>query len=131
MDDIVQCPYNPFHMCLKTRLSTHMWKCHNQEYMRDLDLQLQERLHPQEQESWDDDNHSTYVPPVKPWWKKTEKKEEKSGVHPTRFFDLSGHIFFKKLLIAILMKKKNHISHKEHMVMRKLLKKCANFIIYV
>jgi hypothetical protein len=74
MDDIVQCSYNPFHMCLKSRLSRHKWKCHNQEYMRDLDLQLQERLHPQQQEveeSWDDDNHPTYVPPVKPWWKKT------------------------------------------------------------
>jgi hypothetical protein len=91
MDDIVQCPYNPFYMCLKSRLSRHKWKCHNQEYMRDLDLQLQERLHPQEQEqesSWDGDNHPTYVPPVKPWWKKTqeEKKEEKSWDdvnHPT------------------------------------------------
>jgi hypothetical protein len=42
MDDIVQCPYNPFHMCLVTRLPRHMWKCHNKEYMRDLDV-LQER----------------------------------------------------------------------------------------
>jgi hypothetical protein len=66
--------------------------------MRDLDLQLQERLHPQEQESWDDDNHPTYVPPVKPWWKKTEKKEEKSGVHPTRFFLSFGSHFFKKIV---------------------------------
>jgi hypothetical protein len=56
--------------------------------MRDLDRQLHERLHPQEP-SWDDDNHPTYVPPVKPWWKKnTEKKEEEEETwdddnHPT------------------------------------------------
>jgi hypothetical protein len=91
MDDIVQCPYNPSHMCLVGRLPRQMWKCHNKEYIRDLDVQLQERLHPQQQEveeSWDDDNYPTYVPPVKPRWKKTqeEKKEEKSwddDNHPT------------------------------------------------
>jgi hypothetical protein len=78
-------------MCLASRLPRHMWKCHNKEYIRDLDVQLQERLHPQQQEveeSWDDDNYPTYVPPVKPRWKKTqeEKKEEKSwddDNHPT------------------------------------------------
>jgi hypothetical protein len=46
MDDIVQCPYNPFHMCLKSRLSRHKWKCHNQEYMRDLDRQLPRTVAP-------------------------------------------------------------------------------------
>jgi hypothetical protein len=44
-------------------------------------VQLQERLHPQQQEveeSWDDDNYPTYVPPVKPRWKKTQLEEEES-----------------------------------------------------
>jgi hypothetical protein len=68
-----------------------MWKCHKEQYYRDVDVQLQERLHLQQQEveeSWDDDNYPTYGPPVIPWWKKTQegKKEEKSwddDNHPT------------------------------------------------
>jgi hypothetical protein len=80
--DIVQCPYNTFHMSLAGRLPRHMWKCHKNEYTRDLDAQLQQRLHTQQEEmkeSWDNDNnYPTYVPTIKPWWKKTQLEEEES-----------------------------------------------------
>jgi hypothetical protein len=80
--DIVQCPYNTCHMSLAGRLPRHMWKCHKNEYTRDLDAQLQQRLHTQQEEmeeSWDNDNnYPTYVPTIKPWWKKTQLEEEES-----------------------------------------------------
>jgi hypothetical protein len=80
--DIVQCPYNTFHMSLAGRLPRHMWKCHKNEYTRDLDAQLQQRLHTQQEEmkeSWDNDNnYPTYVSTIKPWWKKTQLEEEES-----------------------------------------------------
>jgi hypothetical protein len=78
--DIVQCPYNTCHMSLAGRLPRHMWKCHKNEYTRDLDAQLQQRLHTQQEEmkeSWDNDNnYPTYVPPVTPKWKNFNKQQQ-------------------------------------------------------
>ncbi|KAH0818120.1 hypothetical protein GEV33_004671 [Tenebrio molitor] len=30
-DDIVQCPYDKFHRCLRHRMTKHMWKCHRRD----------------------------------------------------------------------------------------------------
>jgi hypothetical protein len=83
-EQVVQCPYNKFHMCLLGRMNKHMWKCHPMEYTRDLDIKLDKKLaqqhqqrlqqqkpqqdlwHPQKtdvaEESWDNDNYPTCVP---------------------------------------------------------------------
>jgi hypothetical protein len=42
-EQVVQCPYNKFHMCLLGRMNKHMWKCHPMEYTRDLDIKLDKK----------------------------------------------------------------------------------------
>jgi hypothetical protein len=37
-EEIAQCPYNKFQMCLLGRMTKHMWKCHPMEYNRDRDI---------------------------------------------------------------------------------------------
>jgi hypothetical protein len=37
-EQIVQCPYNKFQMCLLSRMAKYMWKCHPTEYNRDGDI---------------------------------------------------------------------------------------------
>jgi hypothetical protein len=37
-EEIVQCPYNKFQMCLLSRMAKYMWKCHPTEYNRDGDI---------------------------------------------------------------------------------------------
>ncbi|KAH0820453.1 hypothetical protein GEV33_002338 [Tenebrio molitor] len=39
---IVKCPYNPFHKCLRHRLSIHMYKAHREQYMKDMDRKWEE-----------------------------------------------------------------------------------------
>ncbi|CAH1381052.1 unnamed protein product [Tenebrio molitor] len=42
-EQVVQCPYNKFHMCLLSRLTKHMWKCHPTQYKRDRDIRLNKK----------------------------------------------------------------------------------------
>jgi hypothetical protein len=94
-EQVAQCPYNKFHMCLLSRLTTHMWKCDLTEYKRDRNIQLnkkctevmrlyQERFQQQQiqqqqqqrphqqaeptEESRDNDAYPTYVPNEKNQW---------------------------------------------------------------
>ncbi|KAH0811193.1 hypothetical protein GEV33_011598 [Tenebrio molitor] len=49
-DDIVQCPYDKFHRCLRHRMTKHMWKCHRREYERDRNIRYFELKHKIEQQ---------------------------------------------------------------------------------
>ncbi|KAH0821257.1 hypothetical protein GEV33_001534 [Tenebrio molitor] len=48
-DDVVQCPYDKFHRCLRHRMTKHMWKCHRREYERDRNIRYFELNHKIEQ----------------------------------------------------------------------------------
>jgi hypothetical protein len=49
-DEIVQCPYDKFHRCLRHRMTKHMWKCHRREYERDRNIRYFELKHKIEQQ---------------------------------------------------------------------------------
>jgi hypothetical protein len=97
-EQVVQCPYNKFHMCLLGRMNKHMWKCHPMEYTRDLDIKLDKKLaqqhqqrlqqqkpqqdlwHPQQtdvaEESWDNDNYPTYVPKKRTYGRQQQQQQQ-------------------------------------------------------
>jgi hypothetical protein len=73
-EQIVQCPYNKFQMCLLGRMTKHMWKCHPTEYNRDRDIRfnkkcaevLQQQQVDLAEGSWNNDTYPIYVPKKKP-----------------------------------------------------------------
>jgi hypothetical protein len=102
-EQVVQCPYNKFHMCLLGRMNKHMWKCHPMQYTRDLDIKLDKKLaqqhqqrlqqqqkpqqdlwHPQQtdvaEESWDNDNYPTYVPKKRTYGRQQQQSQLQSEV---------------------------------------------------
>ncbi|KAJ3616342.1 hypothetical protein MTP99_003910 [Tenebrio molitor] len=106
-EQVVQCPYNKFHMCLLSRLTKHMWRCHPKEYKRDRDIRLnkkyaevmrlyQERFQQQQiqqhqqrplqqddptAESWDNDAYPTYVPKKKTYGGQSTAAEVEGQEH--------------------------------------------------